>query len=186
MPIVQQKLHEIAEEFKEINEMVFNEELSIEDVEDHLEALDMTFAQKMEQCSIVRSDLKYSETVIDAEIKRLQARKKAIKNRHSLLSESMHRNMDRMNKTSLKTSKFTISIVQGSEYVEIVDEDELDDQFVEVKVEVSKEVYSKELKAALKEQQKAIEKAEKEGREYEGELIKGAKLSRKETTLRVK
>ena len=86
------KLYEIATQMRDLQN---NEELDPQSVVDTLEGMEMELQDKAINLIAMTQNIKGDIDAVDAEIKRLQARKKAMQNRvdnfHSYLRDNMER-----------------------------------------------------------------------------------------------
>ncbi|MBO1926672.1 siphovirus Gp157 family protein [Thiomicrorhabdus sp. 6S2-11] len=165
------KLYELTTELNELSHLAFE----VEDdqsfalaIADTMEALQMQFNDKAEALVKVAETLGANTTAIDAEIKRLQARKKTIVNRQTALKDYLRNNMEASEITKIESPLFTISLVKGRAICEVTDEAALPDEYMSVKTEIKPD------KAALT-------KALKDGLE-----IAGARLTTSKPSLRIK
>jgi len=137
-------------------------------IRDTLEGIAMAFDDKAVAIVKFAQTLEGNTTMIDAEIKRLQERKKRINNRREQLRDYLRLNMEAAGHKKIECPLFTITLAKGRDQVQISDEASLPDEFVSVKTEI-------------KPNKVAIGKALKEGVE-----VAGAALVKGPTSLRVK
>lgn len=130
-------------------------------IRDTLEAIQMEFSEKSEAIVKVAKSMQSDIDAIDAEVKRLQGRKKIISNRKDGLTTYLMRQMQASEIKKVATSLFTITLVNGTDKVEIADESALPDYFLRVKTDISADKI-------------ALAKALKEGQDVPGAcLVKG-------------
>lgn len=158
------KLYELTADLKEIESSDIDGQALI----DTLEAVQGEFNDKAVAILKVVENLNGDTSVLDAEIKRLQERKKVILNKQKSMRDYLLHNMQASGIEKIQCPLFTASLRKGVESVQIDDESLLPDEFVKV------EVVTKADKNAIKAKLKA------------GEEIPGASLVRGETTIVIK
>ena len=127
------KLYELTKELDELHTMVLDGEATEEHLADTMEMIEGEFQEKaLNVAQFVRS-LAPSVEAIDAEIKRLQARKKAIVSKADWFKDYMKRNMEVSEISKIECDLFTVSLRKGVQVAVVDDIDKLPDEFVEVK-----------------------------------------------------
>ena len=109
-----------------------------EDVSAELEQLDGALSAKAEGVVHVLRNLEGDADKIGAEIKRLQARKKAVENNAERILGYLRASMEKANITRIKAPTFTATLSDGSDRVEIDDESKLPDAYVRTTREPNK------------------------------------------------
>lgn len=149
------KLYEITPQLVELSNM----DASDEAVRDTLEAVQMEFNDKAVAIVKVAESLDADTSAIDAEIERLKARKQVIVNRKQQLRDYLLYNMEAAGIKKIDSPLFTVTLRQGVESVEIIDQSQIPNEYVTV------EVVEKPDKAAIK-------AAIKSGKEVTGAILK--------------
>lgn len=149
------KLYEITPQLVELSNM----DVSDEAVRDTLEAVQMEFNDKAVAIVKVAESLDADTSAIDAEIERLKARKQVIVNRKQQLRDYLLYNMEAARIKKIDCPLFTVTLRQGVESVEIIDQSQIPNEYVTV------EVVEKPDKAAIK-------AAIKSGKEVAGAILK--------------
>lgn len=149
------KLYEITPQLVELSNM----DASDEAVRDTLEAVQMEFNDKAVAIVKVAESLDADTSAIDAEIERLKARKQVIVNRKQQLRDYLLYNMEAAGIKKIDCPLFTVTLRQGVESVEIIDQSQIPNEYVAV------EVVEKPDKAAIK-------AAIKSGKEVTGAILK--------------
>ncbi|MEO9497675.1 MAG: siphovirus Gp157 family protein [Vibrio splendidus] len=152
------KLYELTEAVDKLHD---DESIDEQTLKDTLESIEGDISDK--GVSIVKLSNAWESDIdaIDAEIKRLQLRKKSLKSRSDSLRDYLKYNMQRSGISKIECSLFTITLKKGRSVVSIADESLIPDDYVNVKTTVSPDKV-------------AILKALKEGEEIEGaELSEG-------------
>lgn len=170
-------LYEMTDDFKKLSQLMDyldetedggGDESMMLAIQDTLEGMQLQFNEKAVAIVKFAQTLEGDTTAIDAEIKRLQQRKKMIENRRVHLREYLRNNMEAADIKKVECPLFTITLAKGRDQVQISNEEALPDEYVRVKTEI-------------KPDKVAIGKALKAGESVPGaELVKGA------SSLRVK
>jgi len=163
-------LYEMTDSIKQLQEAVNDVEsdnmaLAISDT---LDAMGLDFNEKAVNIVKFSHALDGDTKEIDAEIKRLQERKKTIQNKSNNIKEYLRYNMEASGIKKIECPLFSISLAKGQEVVIITDENLLPDEYVRVKTEISPNKIA--LKNALK----------------DGKEVPGAELVTGKTSLRIK
>lgn len=156
------RLYEIAEQFRALDSLIPDVE-SEQDAQAYTElyeGLTGTLQEKVHGLCCVIRNTESEANAFDAEIKRLQAKKKALESKVASLSSYLEYQLKGADQSEVKTALFTVKFQINPDSVEILDEKMLPIEFTRSKVEPDKTV----IKEALK----------------RGEYVPGAKLVRKE------
>lgn len=162
------KLYEITEQARALEKLAEDNDLSPDDIADTLEGIDLEFNDKAAQVGNFLMNLDPFEKGLDAEIKRLQAKKKALQNRRESVKDYLRRNMEEMGISKIECPVFTIRLKAAQPKVAIDEEGSLPDDYVNVKTSITPD-------------KRAILKALKEG-----EDIPGARLETGTAPLEIK
>lgn len=158
------KLYEITSEIKEIESLDFDAET----IADTLASVHGEFKEKATAVLMVIGNFQADVDAIDAQIDRLTLRKKTMQNQRDRLRDYLLTNMEASGITKIECPYFTASIRKGSESVEILNEDQIPDEFMKTKVTVTAD-------------KKAIADAIKSGVE-----VAGAVLARGKNTIMIR
>ncbi|MCP4268936.1 MAG: siphovirus Gp157 family protein [Psychromonas sp.] len=158
------KLYELTDDFKALNALVDEGELSQEDIEDTLEAINASLNEKVDSICKTIKNMGESLPAIDDEIKRLNDRKKSIKNKQESMKQYLLMQLEKIDKKSVKTELFSVTARKPVDKLVVDDATKLPDDFVEVIME------TKPLKAPIMEMLK-------NGKEVEGARIEQGKKS---------
>lgn len=162
-------LYGLTQEFKALeqlsNELEVNEETgeiidNTAELTQLFEELECNYIDKLDSCQYIRKELEGKADLLAAEIKRLQARKKALENRAERLKTLMCDSMVVSGETKLK-GKHSFSL--GTRKVLELDENLTPDFFNQEYVRVKKEFDKKKITDDLK----------------NGAVIEGAKMTEK-------
>ena len=159
------KLYEITGALKDLESGEFEDQQSLIDT---LEAVQGEFNEKAVSIVKFTENLNGDISAIDAEIKRLQARKRAIENKRQSVRDYLLHNMRECQITSIECPLFTAKLRKGIDSVVVDDESKIPDRFIETVI--SYKVDKKALKLALQ----------------SGEEIEGAHIKQGEQTLVIK
>ena len=123
-------------------------ELEPEQLADCLDSIEEAIEDKGANIVAVLNSLESDTTALDKEIKRLQARKKAIVNNSERLKEYLRYNMELTGITKIKHPLFSITLGKPTVTAEIVDVDFLPEEYVTTEVKFNPD--KKAILAALK------------------------------------
>jgi hypothetical protein len=142
------RLYEITDQFKALDSFI----PEVESVEDSSawselwEGLQVELADKVHGLCCVIRNTEGEAMAIDAEIKRLTAKKKALENKVENLTSYLEYNLKSSDSREVKTSIFTVKFAKTPEAVKILDESALPANMMRVKTEPDKTA----IKAAIK------------------------------------
>lgn len=159
-------LREISGQYLSLLDLAKNDDLPVEAITDTLQGIEGEFKEKALKVVDVINSIENDVSQIDAEIARLQARKKVIANRNQSIREYLMMNMEACEISKISCPLFTITLAKGRDIVVIDNEDELPDEYIAVKTSTAPD--KKALLAALKEGS-----------------IKGAHLEKSKPSLRI-
>ena len=117
------KLYEITEDFERLREMALDPDVDPEAIRDTMEAIEADFEDKADGYAKVIRMLEPDEDGLDAEIKRLQARKSAVSGNKGRIKEALEKAMRQTGKTKFKTLLFSFGIQKNPPSVAILKED---------------------------------------------------------------
>ena len=117
------KLYEITEDFERLREMASDPDVDPEAIRDTMEAIEADFEDKADGYAKVIRMLETDEDGLDAEIKRLQARKSAVTGNKGRIKEALESAMRQTGKTKFKTLLFSFGIQKNPPSVAILKED---------------------------------------------------------------
>ena len=127
------KLYEITDEARQLLQLVEDGEMTEQEIADTLEGVQLEFNEKAEQIGYLLKNLEPFEGGIDAEIKRLQAKKKAIQNRGDSIREYLRINMEACGIKKIECPAFAITLRKPQPKAEVENEQALPDDYVTVK-----------------------------------------------------
>jgi hypothetical protein len=127
------KLYEITSEIKEIESLDFDDET----IADTLAAVQGEFKTKATAVLMVIGNYQADVDSIDAQIERLKLRKKTMENQRERLRDYLLTNMEASGITKIECPYFTASIRKGSESVQILNEENIPDDYMTTKVSIS-------------------------------------------------
>lgn len=117
------KLYEITEDFERLREMALDPDVDPEAIRDTMEAIEADFEDKADGYAKVIRMLETDEDGLDAEIKRLQARKSAVSGNKGRIKDALEKAMRLTGKTKFKTLLFSFGIQKNPPSVAILKED---------------------------------------------------------------
>lgn len=159
------KLYELATQYKELQNL---EDMKPEDIADTLEGIEGEISEKAQSIVAVREGIKADIDAINAQIARLEERKKIVENRQAEMENYLKTNMQRTGISNIKCPYFSITLAKGREKVLIENEDILPDEYVIATTHEKPDRVKilKDLKA--------------------GKVVTGARLVRSDDSLRIK
>lgn len=162
-------LYKLTGQFKELAVLMdgADEDMAIA-VRDTMGAIEAEFNDKALAVSRVILNMDGDIEAVDAEIERLQERKRIMTNRKGQIIDYLRENMEAAEITKISCPLFTITLCKGRESVIVDDEKLLDDDLVNPKVTMVPD------KRAIAERLKA------------GQEVKGAHLERGQASIRIK
>lgn len=133
------KLYEISEQYNEIQKLLESDESEsmAEAVAETMQLVEADFQEKAVAVVQFTTNLDADVIALDAEIKRLQDRKKAIVNKQESLRDYLRHNMAATGISNIKCQLFSITLSKPAKQVEITDESALPDEFVRVKTTIA-------------------------------------------------
>jgi len=152
------KLHEMSKDYIGFLES----DLKGDDLAECLDSIEDAIDEKASNIVKLVASLDVDVSGLDTEIKRLQARKKAITNNQERLREYLRYNMEVTGITKIKHTLFNITLGKPTVTAEIVDIDFLPDNYVNTEV-------------VIKADKKAILKALKDGEDIPGAILSTGK-----------
>ena len=126
------KLYDIAKDYIGLLESDIPED----QLQDCLESIEDAIEEKASNIIAVVTTLDADTSAIDEQIKRLQARKKAIIGNKERLKEYLRYNMEQTGINKIKHPLFSITLGKPSLTAEIIDEKLIPDDYVNVKTEI--------------------------------------------------
>lgn len=145
------QLYKQTGEMAKLQKMVDDGEMSNDDIKDTLEGMELEFSDKALSIVSLANSLDADVSGLDAEIKRLQARKKAVVNNQDRLKEYLRVNMEESGITNIKCPLFSITLGKPSVKADVYDIDFLPDDYVSVNVTTKPDLKAilKDLKAGV-------------------------------------
>ena len=156
------KLYNQTGKMLELQKLVDDGEMSQDQIQDTLDGMSLEFNDKAFSIVSLSESLQGDVSALDVEIKRLQARKKAIVNNQDRLKEYLRYNMELSGVTNIKSPLFSITLGKPTVTAEVIDVDFLPDEFVSTEV-------------VIKADKKAILKALKDGQDIPGAVLSTGK-----------
>lgn len=130
-------LYELTGQMKELEKLAEIDEGTEIAVRNTMEAIHGEFNDKAQALATVMLNMDGNTDMIDREIKRLQDKKKRIQNNRATMIDYLRENMQASGIKKISCPLFSITLVQGRESVIIDDSDEIPDDFVNVKTEIT-------------------------------------------------
>lgn len=128
-------LYEIIGNWKQISDMLYEEEIDEECLKDTLEAIEGEFEDKADNYAKIIKNLLAAANAKENEIKELQKKKEAEENRAKLLKKMLYEAMKEMNKPKFKTELFSFNIQKNGGKQALTIDGEVPDTYTKVVVE---------------------------------------------------
>ena len=104
------KLYELKENWKQVADMLYEEEIDEQCILDTLESIEGEIEDKADNYAIVIKELLADAKICKDEKQRLENRQKSFENRATLLKTKLEEVMRETGKTKFKTAKFSFGI----------------------------------------------------------------------------
>lgn len=142
------KLYELTEMYKNIWDLVEDEEVDLESLENALSEIEDNLEVKAENIAKLIKGIDGDIETLNVEEKRLANKRKALENKKANIKAYLENQLISIGKNKVKTPLFTINIQNNPPSVNIIDEDKIPEQFK--KTVTTTTVTKKELLDALK------------------------------------
>lgn len=123
------KLYDLTNQYLELIGMLTDPDIDEEIINDTLEGLQGEIEEKLEGCGMILRQMDGDISMIDAEIKRLQARKKTYENSQKRLKNYILTSMKAMGLPKVKTPLFSFTVRGGVDSVVVTDEALVPEEF---------------------------------------------------------
>lgn len=141
------KLYELTSDYNKIWDMVLDEDADLTAIEDTLQSIEAAIEIKAHNTAALVKQLDATADIIDAEIKRLQARKKAIENRSQSIKKYLALQLEVAGIDKVKTPAFTVQFQKNPPAVQIKDPSLVPPEYQIIKYDIDKKAISEDLKA---------------------------------------
>lgn len=122
-------LYNLTGNFLALQEMMMDPDVDPEVIQDTLDAMDGDYEEKLENYGKVITNLSVLAAGIEEEEKRLNARKKSIKNQIDRLKKNIKESMIALDKKKVKTELYSYTVRDGVPSVVIDDTDKVPSEF---------------------------------------------------------
>ncbi len=145
-------LYELTDQFKGLQTMIDNGDMSADDLADTLEGLTGDLVAKGKDVLLFMANLAGDIAAFDSEIQRMTARKKTMQNNHIFLTNYLRENMIQCNINKIESPLFTATLRKPSKMVEITSEKDLPVEYqtmVPASWQINKRQILQDLKAGV-------------------------------------
>ena len=145
-------LYELTDQFKGLQTMIDNGDMSADDLADTLEGLTGDLVAKGKDVLLFMANLAGDIAAFDSEIQRMTARKKTMQNNHIFLTNYLRENMIQCNIKKIESPLFTATLRKPSKMVEITSEKDLPVEYqtmVPASWQINKRQILQDLKAGV-------------------------------------
>lgn len=139
-------LRDLGEDLAQIQELANDPESDPRALDDTIEGLQGMFEDKAVRIVHVLANNDSDVAAIDAEIKRLQDRKKVMVNGKERLKDYLRYNMEKTGVTKISSPLFTITLAKGRSSVVVEDDSALPEDYKRVTVSPDKTLIAKAIK----------------------------------------
>lgn len=160
------KLYDIAERYKNLHELLENEDISPDLISGALNEVEGEFEGKIENICKFMQSLEGEIALIETEELRLEARRKKIEKKYDALRQYMKINMVNLGMQKVETTLFTVFMVAGRDTITEYDSSKLPEKFYKITKTIDKTGILKAVKA--------------------GENIEGVKLGKTDSHIRIR
>ncbi|MBQ3413967.1 MAG: siphovirus Gp157 family protein [Clostridia bacterium] len=118
------RLYELKENYKQIAEMLYEEEIDEQMILDTLESIESEIEDKADNYAVIIKELLADAEICKQEKARLEARQKSFEGRAKFLKDKLEETMRETGKTKFKTAKFSFGIQKNGGLAPLwIDED---------------------------------------------------------------
>ena len=145
-------LYKLAENYNCVMQMIEDDEMDVTTLTDTLESIEASIEVKASNVVYLVKNLDAYSVGIETEIKRLQAKQKAVQAKQDSVKEFLFSQLESMGMTEFKTSIATIKKVNNPPSVLVADESAIPAKYLTIVPEsykISKTEIAKDLKAGL-------------------------------------
>lgn len=143
-----QTLYQLTNDYNQLLTLLDSEEYDEQAIIDTLESVDVAIEDKAQNIAGLIQSL--NTDAIDAEIKRLQDRKKAIENKKAWLKKYLQTQMEVLGKDKIKGELFTLAIQNNPPAVNIIDSNLIPAKYQIVKYDTDRAAIKKDLQSGAK------------------------------------
>jgi|GEM_PF-3341378 len=116
-------LYELKYSYLKLQELIENDEATIEELADTIESIEDLIDIKAENYARIITQQNYNIQALESEIKRMQNRKDTLENKVKWLKDNLKEAMIATKKDKIKTDMFSISVCNNSQpSLEVADE----------------------------------------------------------------
>lgn len=118
------RLYDLKENYKQIENMLYEEEIDEKCILDTLESIEGEIEDKADNYAVIIKELSSDAEICKQEKLRLEVRQKSFENRAKLLKDKLEEIMRETGKTKFKTAKFSFGIQKNGGLAPLwIDED---------------------------------------------------------------
>lgn len=143
------KLYELSQNYKNLEELLDNQDIPEEVIKEALSELDEEWETKAENLAKLIKSLDVDVKGLKEEEQRLASRRKSLENRIANLKTYIEDNMKAVGKDKIKGKVFTLYIQKNNPSLDIVDEFMIPEKYFVVKREVAKNELLNDLKQGI-------------------------------------
>jgi predicted transcriptional regulator len=131
------QLYKISEDYQGLMELVESGEVTTDMIADTLEGVQGMFEEKANAVVTIANQYERNLEMVQYEIDRLTAMKKALQGQRDSLKEYLRENMERTGITKIECPLFKITLRKATQTCEVLSEVDLPDDYVSVKTTIA-------------------------------------------------
>lgn len=132
------KLYELTEIYKNIEEIMSDEDANVETLEKALKEVEDGIENKAENIAKLIRHIDSDIDALRAEEKRLAQRRRALENKKKSIKDYLEMQLKAMEIDKVKTPLFTVSIQKNPPSVRIIDEDKIPEDYLRYTKSISR------------------------------------------------
>lgn len=128
------KLYELTAEYSQLQQLIEAEDFDEKTIADTLESIQGEILDKGKNVAAYFQNLEAAAEALKAAEARIADRRKAIESRAEWLKEYLRSNMERCGISKIECPEFVVTLGKPRDVCEIVNEDDLPDDYVKTKI----------------------------------------------------
>ena len=125
-------LYELTDNYRNIQDLLGDESMDQQTLTSALALIEGDIQSKAQNIAVILQSMDANISILDAEIKRLMERKKAIEKGNEWLKNYLKEQLEKIGQKKLKTPMFTLSIQNNPPAVQITDEKAIPAKFLTI------------------------------------------------------
>lgn len=143
------KLYELAENYRNLQELVDREYVDKEVIENALDQVEGDISEKLENIAKLMKSIDGDINSLKVEEERLANKRKLLENNSKKLREYIQSSLIILNTKKIKTNLFNFIIRKNTPSVNITDENLISDEFIKIEKKIEKKKVLEALKSGI-------------------------------------